>query len=159
MRAVLLFLFSALLVAACGGNDAANGGNQAAAADRARPAERNLVKIRDACVKYYENKKALPESTSDLEGFGAGEKDLEITDDYTDLAYSFFGLKFEAGKLVRGWFFASPKTPDALQLRMNGVTGKYEYLPKGEKWQPAEDDKGWAPGEEPKEEKGVKLGD
>lgn len=159
MRVVLLFLFSVCLLSACGGNDAANGANDASAQDRAKPAERNLVKIRDACVKYYENKKAAPESTSDLEGFGAGEKDLEITEDYTDLAYSFFGLKFEDGKLTRGWFFASPKTQDALQLRMNGVTGKYEYLPKGQKWQAAEEDKGWAPGEEPKEEKGVQIGD
>ncbi|MCC7509536.1 MAG: hypothetical protein IT464_09190 [Planctomycetes bacterium] len=160
MRIVSVFLLFVVLVAGCGGG--ANTVAEATDSDlrqRAKSAEGNLERIRDSVLKYYAAKKAPPHSVSDLESFGASEKDLIPTEDYADIGYAFFSLKFDAaGKLVRGWFLATPKgNSNALQVRMNGVSGKFEHLPKGETWTAANEDEGWAPGEEPKESDGVEV--
>jgi hypothetical protein len=150
---MLLLVF---MLCACGGegnNDTGDGISEALK-ERAKPAERSLTKLRDAVVKFYAAKKEAPRSVNDLAGYGGGPDDLETSDDYADIGLTFFSssLKFDAqGNLARGWFLATPKgTSDALQVRMNGVTGGFEYLRKGEKWKAAEEDEGWAPGEKPK---------
>ncbi len=148
-------LILALVLAACGGEDNAGAadGVTEALKERADPAERNLVKIRDAVVKFYAEKKTAPQSVSDLAGFGGGPDELEVSDDYADIGFTFTAqaLKFDAqGKLTRGWFLASPKgTSEAPKVRMNGVTGEYEYILKNQDWTAAEEDHGWAPGEQP----------
>jgi hypothetical protein len=137
MRTTVLAIL--LVLTACGGaNSVAESPDSLR--ERAKPAERNLVLIRDAVVKYHEANGAVPQSVSDLEAFGGGPEDFEKSDDYADIGYTFVadGLKFENGKLTRGWFLASPRgNREALQVRMNGVTGEFEYLPSGEQWKPA----------------------
>jgi hypothetical protein len=150
---LLLLMF---MLAACGGegNTDAGEGITEAQKDRAKPAERNLVKIRDAVVKYYAANKEPPQSVSDLDKFGGGPEDLVTNDDYADIGFSFIShsLRFdENGALTRGWFIATPKgNSDALRVRLNGVTGTFDYTRKGGDWPPAEEDKGFAPGEKPK---------
>ncbi len=150
MRLASIILLLACLLAACGGAQ----NNQADSTDhalqeRAKVAEQNLVRIRDAVVKYYAREQTAPTSVSDLEGLGGGPEELAVSEDYADVGYTFVAasLKFDdAGKLVRGWFFATPRgNSDALQVRMNGVTGAFEHLPKGSQWTAAEDDEGWTP--------------
>ncbi|MCA8911913.1 MAG: hypothetical protein KDB82_09425 [Planctomycetes bacterium] len=150
MKTAILFLALALLLAACGGGNAEAEKN-AELHKRAEVAERNLVKVRDAIVAYYKKNKKAPETMDDLADFGAAEKDLEVNDDYSELAYTFLpqSLEFDdSGKLTRCWLIATPiSKTGALQVRMNGVTGNFDYVAADEDFGPAPDDEGW--GNEP----------
>lgn len=163
MRTAALFLLSVFVLAACSPENKAPGNalTDPEMLRRASVAERNLVKIRDAVVAYYARNRKKPEFTDELAAFQAGPKDLEAGEDYdAELGYGFLNLKFDdAGKLVRGWFFATPRsTSDALKVRMNGVTGRYDHVPKGEEFSKAPDDEGWSEGElPPKKSQGVTL--
>lgn len=141
MKQLSLFLFAIVLLAAgCGGNSDADNGVDPLK-QRAKVAEKNLRQLRDAVVKYHEKNGEAPQSVSDLNGFGGAEADLETNDDYSELGFSFYSLEFEDGKLTQGWFMATPMADTgALQVRMNGVTGEFDYMPQGEDFAPAETD-------------------
>jgi hypothetical protein len=140
MRSAVVFLTLICLLAGCGGA-ADNGANKAEVLkDRARPAEANLVKIRDALVAYYKKNGKAPESVSDL-----GIKDDELAnEDYSELGYGFYNLKFDKdGKLAQGWLIATPMADrDALKVRMNAVTGEFDYVGKDEDFGAAPSDNG-----------------
>lgn len=141
MRLASVFLLFALLSVACGNDPAPNAGPEELQ-QRAKPAERNLVRIRDAVVAFYAARGTEPISLDELTDYGSGPRNLEPSEDYSDLGYSFYALKFsDEGELEQAWLMATPKGgSDALQVRMNGVTGTFEYLPAGERWGPAAED-------------------
>lgn len=142
MRMIPLFLF-VLLLAACGGEDKPDS-TEDGLKTRAKVAELNLVKIRDAVVAYHEKHGKKPESVSDLDDFGAGLTALAASDDYADLGYSFYNVEFKDGKLARGWFLATPMlNKGALKVRMNGVSGNFDYVPHDQDFGQAPDDNGW----------------
>jgi hypothetical protein len=121
------------MFAACGGDNAPEDNSDDALKARARIAEVNLTRIRDAVVKYHGEHGEIPMSVTHLNGFGGGENELEPSDDYADIGYAFFNVKFEDGKMTQGWFIATPVAGSgALQVRMNGVTGEFDYVPQGE---------------------------
>lgn len=145
MKTAILFLtITCMLLGACGGDTAADSGDEALK-NRAKVAEANLVLIRDAVLAYHKKNKLPPESITDLDAYGAAESDLDINDDYSELGYTFYNLDFdEAGKMTRGWFIATPiSKTGALKVRLNGVSGNFDYVPQGEEFGPAPDDEGW----------------
>lgn len=129
----------ALLLTACGGDASAGGSRDDGLKRRAKVAEVNLARIRDAVVKYHAARGETPMSVTHLEGFGGGESDLEPSDDYADIGYAFYSLKFgDTGKLSQGWFIATPVAKSgALQVRMNGLTGEYDYVAQDGEFGPA----------------------
>ena len=141
MRTAILFLTFACLLAACGGgNEGVNA--QDALRERAKPAESNLVKVRDAIVAYHKKTGEIPRSVTHLADVGLKEEDL-ANEDYSELGYAFYKLVFEGDKLVQGWLLATPMGDrDALQVRMNAVTGEFDYAAKGEEFGQAASDNG-----------------
>ena len=140
MKISALFLCSlTLLLAACGGDDVAGSGPGGALKARAKVAEVNLARIRDAVVKYYEKHQEVPMSVTHLEDYGGGEQDLEASDDYADIGYAFYNVKFDdSGKMIQGWFIATPVADSgALKVRMNGVTDEFDYVAQEEDFGPA----------------------
>lgn len=141
MRLLSVFLLIALLAACGNGNeDSAPGAGELR--ERAEPAERNLERIRDAVLAFHKARGMEPISVDELADFGAGPTNLEPSDDYSDLGYSFYSLRFsEEGEMEQAWLIATPKVgSEALQVRMNGLTGNFEYLPAGEAWGRAADE-------------------
>ena len=145
MKTAILFLSMAMLLAACGGGENAEVVQEAELQKRAEVAERNMLKIRDAVLAYHKKNKKAPEHMGELAEFGAAEGDLEINDDYSELAYGFYNLSFDAdGKLERAWFIATPVShTGALAVRLNGVSGNFDYVKEGEEFGAAPDDEGW----------------
>lgn len=109
----------------------------------AKVAERNLLKMRDGVLTYFKKNMHAPESIDELEPFGAGCSSLEASDDYADLGYSFYSLDFNIdGSMKVGWFIAAPKADrKALRVRMNGVTGDFDYSDPEKPLQRAPSDK------------------
>lgn len=140
MKLPALFLCAMLpLLAACAGDGAAADGSPDNLKARAKVAEVNLARIRDAVVKYHKEKSEVPMSVSHLEGFGGGESELEPSEDYADIGYSFYSITFDSdGKLTQGWFIATPVAESgALKVRMNGVSGEFDYVEQAEDFGPA----------------------
>lgn len=139
MKTLGLFLcLSLLLLAGCSSDDVAgdSGGDVKA---RAKVAEKNLTRIRDAVLKYHTEKKEVPMSVTHLEDYGGGEGDLEPSEDYADIGYAFYSVKFDDdGKMTQGWFIATPVSESgALKVRMNGVSGEFDYVAQEEDFGPA----------------------
>lgn len=140
MKLSVVFLSSILLLlSACGGGENASADSGGSKQDRAKVAEVNLTRIRDAVLKFYEAKKEVPMSVTHLEDYGGGENDLEPSSDYADIGYAFYSVKFDdQGKMTQGWFIATPVLESgALKVRMNGVTGEFDYVPQEDDFGPA----------------------
>ncbi len=108
--------------------------------ERAKPAEANLKMIREAVIKFHKAKGTNPLGVDDLDEFGAAQSDYASSDDYdSEFGYTFWGLVWnDDGTLKEGWFLATPKLETgALQVRMNGNTGEFDYAPQGERLGPA----------------------
>ena len=141
MRLATLGMACVILLAACGGANAPAGNTDAELRDRARPAETRLVEIRDAVVAYFAKNKKAPDSVSDLADVGITNEKL-ANEDYSELGYAFYSVEFDAaGRLKQAWLIATPMDGrKALQVRMNGVTGEYDYTAAGEEFGPAPSD-------------------
>jgi hypothetical protein len=133
MRLCATFLLL-LTLAACGSGGPNEQQKEQQMQASARVAERNLQKIRDALLAYHRKHGSVPQSVDDLAAFGAGPEQLEPSDDYADLGYSFYSLQFNGdGTLKQGWLIASPRADrDALRVRMNAVNGAVDYTRPGE---------------------------
>lgn len=144
MRTAALFLLSICLLAGCGGDNTPAGDGGDPLRERAKAAEANLVKVRDAVAAYYARHNKAPESISDLATFGITEEQL-ANEDYSELGYAFYNLRFdEGGKLTQGWLIATPMADrEALKVRMNAVTGEFDYVNKEEEFGTAPSDNGW----------------
>jgi hypothetical protein len=142
MRLATLCLACLILLSACGGANAPAGNNYDVLRDRAKPAETQLVAIRDAVVAYHGRHKRVPTSVSELEEFGISASKLAESEDYSELGYAFYSVEFDgSGKLKQAWLIATPMTGrEALQVRMNGVSGEYDYTPAGQEFGPAPSD-------------------
>lgn len=133
----LCFIF--LFLAACG--DAEGDAKPEGSLVSTEFAEQNLVMIRDACHGYFEKNGRPPEHMGEIVGFGVTLESLS-NDDYSDEGYEFSLLEYDLdSNLTSGWFFASSKgSSSANRVRMNGVTGEFDYVPNGQRWQPAKED-------------------
>lgn len=143
MKTAALFLTLICLLAGCGGdNQTTDGGDPMR--ERAKAAEANLVRVRDAVAAYYAKHQKAPESVSDLAAFGIKESEL-ANEDYSELGYAFYNLEFDqAGKLSRGWLLATPMADrEALKVRMNAVSGEFDYVGRDEDFGRAPSDNGW----------------
>lgn len=100
--------------------------------ENARGAEDNLKKMRDASRKFFEKHKRAPEQVDDLAPFGAGPDDLKPDAFYSDLGFTFFGLKFDdAGVLLEGKFRATPRLDAKAPIVMlDAKSGEFEYRAK-----------------------------
>lgn len=145
MKIVASFLLL-LTLAACGAGGPNSLEQEQIMNASAKVAERNLTKIRDGLLSYHKKHNKAPESVDDLATVGAGPEQLEASEDYADLGYSFYALKFDAsGKLTQGWLIASPRGDrKALRVRMNAVTGEFDHTKPDEPM-------GVAPGDKPAE--------
>ncbi|MCG3181984.1 MAG: hypothetical protein ICCCNLDF_00021 [Planctomycetes bacterium] len=144
MKTAALFLLSICLLAGCGGDNTPAGDGGDPLRERAKAAEVNLVKVRDAVAAYYAKHNKAPESVSDLAAFGIKEAEL-ANEDYSELGYAFYNLEFDpAGKLTRGWLIATPMADrEALKVRMNAVSGEFDYTGRDEDFSAAPSDNGW----------------
>jgi hypothetical protein len=142
MRLATLGLACVILLTACGGANAPVDNSDDARRGRAKPAEKHLVEIRDAVVAYYAKHGKAPESITDLAAVGITDAKLADSEDYSELGYAFYSVEFHAdGKLKQAWLIATPMTGrDALNVRMNGVTGEFDYTGPGEEFGPAPSD-------------------
>jgi hypothetical protein len=136
MRLATLCLACVILLVGCGGANAPVDNSDDARRERAKPAEAHLVEIRDAVVAYYAKHKKVPTSMTELEEVGISPAKLADSEDYSELGYAFYSVEFDAdGKLKQAWLIATPMTGrDALNIRMNGVTGEFDYTPPGEEF-------------------------
>ena len=143
MRTAVLFLTLVCLLAGCGGGNENVANAQDALREKAKPAEENLTRVRDAVVKYHKEKGEVPRSVTHLGEVGLKEASL-ANEDYSELGYAFYNIAFDdQGKLVQGWLIATPMADrDALQVRMNAVTGEFDYVGKGEDFGTAPSDNG-----------------
>ncbi|MDC1142435.1 hypothetical protein OAU50_05040 [Planctomycetota bacterium] len=124
--------FLLLFLAAC--NDTGNEETTKTSARKsAQEAEVNLLKIRDASLEFWVKFGRPPAAMSDLTEFGMTEDTLN-GEHYSDIAYGFGKLTFDdVGKLLAGYFWATSKgSSEADNVRMNGVTGEYDYVPSGQ---------------------------
>lgn len=145
MKLRLSFLFvAAVSLASCGAGAPNSQQRQEAMKVSAQVAERNLVKLRDGVVAYYKKHQQAPVSIDDLESVGSGTATLEASEDYADLGYNFYKLDFSPdGTLKQGWFLASPRGDrKAMRVRMDGVSGAFDYTPPGEEMGAAPGDNG-----------------
>jgi hypothetical protein len=136
MRLATLGLACFILLAACGGgNDVSPADMMDSMRARAKPAEKHLVEIRDALVAYHGKHNREPESVSDLADVGLPLSKLAGNEDYSELGYAFYSVSFGGdGKLRQAWLIATPmKGREALTVRMNGVTGEFDYTAPGER--------------------------
>jgi hypothetical protein len=132
-----------LLLAACGGGPNEQQKEEAVQAS-ARVAERNLVKIRDAVLEYHRKNGTAPERMDDLAAFGVSAENLEPSENYADLGYMLYKIAFNKdGTMTSGWFQATPmEGRNALRVRLNGVTGKFDYAKSDEPYAEAPADNG-----------------
>ncbi len=123
-----------LALAGCGPGAPNASEREAAMKASAGVAEVNLKKIRDGIVAFHAKNQKVPDSIDDLVPFKAGPEALEPSDDYADLGYSFYNLEFDAaGKLKQGWLVATPRGDrTAMVVRMNAVSGEFDYTQPGE---------------------------
>lgn len=121
-------------LAACGAGAPNASEREAAMKASASVAEVNLKKIRDGIVAFHAKNQKVPASIDDLAPFKAGPDALEPSDDYADLGYSFYNLEFDdAGRLKQGWLVATPRGDrTAMVVRMNAVSGEFDYTQPGE---------------------------
>jgi hypothetical protein len=142
MRLATLGLACVILVAACGGPNAPVNATDDELRERAKPAEAHLVEIRDALLAYYAKHKKVAMSMTHLEEVGLTSAKLADNEDYSELGYGFYSVEFDAdGKLKRAWLIATPMTGrKALQVRMNGLTGEFDYAAADAEFGPAPSD-------------------
>jgi hypothetical protein len=143
MRLATLGFAFVILLSACGGANAPVANNDdAAMRERARPAEKHLVEIRDALVAFYAKHKKKPGSMSDLADVGLPLTKLAGNEDYSELGYSYYSVEFDPdGKLKQAWLIATPMSGrNAYTVRMNGVSGEYDYTAPGQEIGPAPSD-------------------
>lgn len=136
MRLATLGLACVILLAACsGGENSPVDNSDEALRERAKPAEKHLLEIRDALVAYHGKRGKVARSMSELAEVGLTLDKLAGNDDYSELGYTYFSVQFDgAGKLKQAWLIATPMTGrQALTVRMNGVTGEFDYTAPGEK--------------------------
>lgn len=129
MRILPLF-FLLFILAACGGD---NSGVQAELGprDKTKEAEPNLVKMKEASEKFWAKNRAAPTEVPDLVEFGVTEKLLSGVN-YSDIGYGFGELTFDdKGELTNGFYWANSKTGGD-SVRLDGVTGEFDYVANGE---------------------------
>lgn len=129
---LLLLVSLALLLACCTKPDPPARANDRQLRERAKDAEANLTRMREAALKYYARNKAAPEMLDDLTGYGGGPADIKPGEFYSELSYTFFRLKFDdKGQLADGKFRATPmQSADAPVVMLDARTAEFEYTPK-----------------------------
>ncbi|MBX3474934.1 MAG: hypothetical protein KF754_11170 [Planctomycetes bacterium] len=143
MKIVASFLLL-LTLAACGAGGPNALEKEQIMQSSAKVAERNLQKIRDGILAYHKKHQKSPKSVDDLSEVGAGPENLETSEDYADLGYSFYAVEFAAdGTLKQGWLLASPRADrEAMRVRMNAVNGEVDLTKPGDAMGAAPGDRG-----------------
>ncbi len=126
-RTGLVLLVLTALALGCSDEGARQAAQQAALKAQGAVAARNLEFIREAVLKYHQAHKKAPQSMDDLGPHGANK--LEADPNYSEIAYGFSGLKFDAeGKLAAGVFYATPiEGKPAPDVAMDAATGRMSF--------------------------------